>query len=47
MDYRDVLLLIFEWVQNLFEQMIMEEKVGQLIQLMGWKIYWKELDGIV
>ncbi|MCM3207716.1 glycoside hydrolase family 3 N-terminal domain-containing protein [Paenibacillus illinoisensis] len=47
MDYRDASLPIPERVQNLLEQMTTEEKIGQLIQPMGWKTYRKESDGTV
>lgn len=47
MDYRDASLPIPERVQNLLERMTTEEKIGQLIQPMGWKTYRKESDGTV
>lgn len=47
MNYRDASLPIRERVQDLLERMTTEEKIGQLIQPMGWKTYLKEADGTV
>ncbi|SHN85563.1 beta-glucosidase [Paenibacillus sp. ov031] len=47
MDYKDVSLPIQERTQDLLGRMTTEEKIGQLIQPMGWKTYVKEADGTV
>ncbi|MEC0127198.1 glycoside hydrolase family 3 N-terminal domain-containing protein [Paenibacillus pabuli] len=47
MDYKDASLPIPERVQDLLGRMTTEEKIGQLIQPMGWKTYVKEADGTV
>ncbi|MGG4142218.1 glycoside hydrolase family 3 N-terminal domain-containing protein [Paenibacillus algorifonticola] len=47
MDYKDASLPIQKRVQDLLERMTIEEKIGQLIQPMGWKTYLKEADGTV
>lgn len=47
MDYKDASLPIQERVQDLIGRMTTEEKIGQLIQPMGWKTYDKAADGTV
>lgn len=47
MDYRDASRPVPERVQDLLGRMTTEEKIGQLIQPMGWKAYVKEADGTV
>jgi beta-glucosidase len=45
--YKDASLPIQERVQDLLERMTTAEKIGQLIQPMGWKTYKKAVDGTV
>ncbi|WP_145414804.1 glycoside hydrolase family 3 N-terminal domain-containing protein [Paenibacillus xylanexedens] len=45
--YKDASLPIQERVQDLLERMTTAEKIGQLIQPMGWKTYTKAADGTV
>ncbi|PIH55776.1 glycoside hydrolase family 3 N-terminal domain-containing protein [Paenibacillus sp. LK1] len=47
MDYKDASLSVQERTQDLLGRMTTEEKIGQLIQPMGWKTYVKEADGTV
>ena len=47
MDYKDASLPIQERVQDLLGRMTTAEKIGQLIQPMGWKTYDKAADGTV
>lgn len=47
MDYKDASLPIQERVQDLIGRMTTAEKIGQLIQPMGWKTYDKAPDGTV
>lgn len=47
MGYKDASLPIQQRVQDLLERMTTAEKIGQLIQPMGWKMYKKETDGTV
>ncbi|KGP83763.1 MULTISPECIES: glycoside hydrolase family 3 N-terminal domain-containing protein [unclassified Paenibacillus] len=47
MNYKDASLPVQERVQDLLGRMTTEEKIGQLIQPMGWKTYVKEADGTV
>ncbi|WP_199617388.1 glycoside hydrolase family 3 N-terminal domain-containing protein [Paenibacillus alkalitolerans] len=47
MKYKDASLSIKERVRDLLARMTLEEKIGQLIQPMGWKTYSKENDGTV
>jgi len=47
MEYKDASLPIQERTQDLLGRMTTEEKIGQLIQPMGWKTYVKEADGTV
>ncbi|MDN4605104.1 glycoside hydrolase family 3 N-terminal domain-containing protein [Paenibacillus sp. F6_3S_P_1C] len=47
MNYKDASLPVQERVQDLLGRMTTEEKIGQLIQPMGWKTYVKDADGSV
>jgi len=47
MKYKDASAPIAERVQDLLGRMTREEKIGQLVQPMGWKTYKKEADGTV
>ncbi|OAX46484.1 glycoside hydrolase family 3 N-terminal domain-containing protein [Paenibacillus sp. AD87] len=47
MDYKDASLPVQERTQDLLGRMTTEEKIGQLIQPMGWKTYVKEADSTV
>ncbi|WP_315794220.1 glycoside hydrolase family 3 N-terminal domain-containing protein [Paenibacillus sp. BIC5C1] len=47
MDYKDASLPIQERTRDLLGRMTTEEKIGQLIQPMGWKTYVKGADGAV
>ncbi|WP_405154712.1 glycoside hydrolase family 3 N-terminal domain-containing protein [Paenibacillus sp. FSL K6-0108] len=47
MDYKNASLPIQERTRDLLERMTIEEKIGQLIQPMGWKTYVKKTDGTV
>ncbi|MCP1424176.1 beta-glucosidase [Paenibacillus xylanexedens] len=47
MDYKDASLPIQERIQDLIGRMTTAEKIGQLIQPMGWKTYDKADDGTV
>lgn len=47
MDYKDASLPVQERTQDLIGRMTTEEKIGQLIQPMGWKTYVKEADGTI
>lgn len=47
MDYKDASLPVQERTQDLIGRMTTEEKIGQLIQPMGWKTYVKKADGTV
>ncbi|WP_309120315.1 glycoside hydrolase family 3 N-terminal domain-containing protein [Paenibacillus sp.] len=47
MKYKDASLPIQDRVDDLLGRMTREEKIGQLVQPMGWKTYKKEADGTV
>lgn len=47
MKYKNASLPVRDRVQDLLERMTIEEKIGQLIQPMGWKTYLKQDDGTV
>lgn len=46
-NYKNPALSIEERVQDLLAQMTLDEKVGQLIQLFGWRTFSKNEDGTV
>lgn len=46
-NYKNPALSIEERVQDLLAQMTLDEKVGQLIQLFGWRTFTKNEDGTV
>ncbi|WNQ10519.1 glycoside hydrolase family 3 N-terminal domain-containing protein [Paenibacillus aurantius] len=47
MIYKEASRPIPERVQDLLQRMTRKEKIGQLLQPMGWKVYRKEADGTV
>ncbi|XEC93746.1 glycoside hydrolase family 3 N-terminal domain-containing protein [Paenibacillus tarimensis] len=47
MSYKDASLPVQDRVRDLLSQMTAEEKIGQLVQPMGWTTYRKEPDGSI
>lgn len=46
MDYRDTSKPIEIRIEDLLSRMTVQEKIGQMLQPFGWKVYHKEADGI-